>query len=106
VSYFFHIDAEAEHLETVAYYESKQPGLGVIYLSEFEKIMANICDSPRRNRIEIEPGIRIKNMEKFPFNILFREITSTVQVLAVAHRRRRPTYWLGRSQIKPSDNHD
>jgi hypothetical protein len=29
MSYYFHPAAEAEHLETVAYYESKQAGLGL-----------------------------------------------------------------------------
>ncbi len=28
MSYCFHPAAEIEHLETVAYYESKKPGLG------------------------------------------------------------------------------
>jgi len=37
VSYVFHPDAEAEHLESVAYFESKRPGLGTSYLVEFEK---------------------------------------------------------------------
>ncbi len=39
MSYFFHFAAEAEHLESVAYYELKRPGLGAMYLAEFENIM-------------------------------------------------------------------
>jgi hypothetical protein len=45
--------AEAEHLETVAYYESKRLGLGTIYLVEFENILKGICDTPQRYPIEI-----------------------------------------------------
>jgi hypothetical protein len=41
VNYYFHPAAEEEHLETVAYYESKRPGLGVTYLVEFE----SVCDA-------------------------------------------------------------
>jgi len=48
VKYCFHPAAEAEHLETVAFYESKKPGLGATYLAEFENILVGICDAPQR----------------------------------------------------------
>jgi toxin ParE1/3/4 len=36
MKYSFHPDAEREHLESVAYCESKEPGLGASYLTSFE----------------------------------------------------------------------
>jgi len=45
MNYEFHPIAEAEHLETVAYYESKRAGLGATYLTEFEATMTAICGS-------------------------------------------------------------
>lgn len=96
MNYSFHPAAEVEHLETVAYYESKRPGLGAEYLNRFEAEMAQVCRAPRRYPIEGEPDVRRKRMEKFPFTILYRESAGTVQILAVAHHRRRPNYWLGR----------
>ena len=72
MKYCFHPAAEAEHLETVAYYESKKPGLGATYLAEFENILAGICDAPQRYPIEIKPDIQRRRMKKFPFRILFR----------------------------------
>jgi hypothetical protein len=44
VNYYFHPAAEAEHLETVGYYESKRPGLGASYLVEFENIMKDVVN--------------------------------------------------------------
>lgn len=96
MSYYFHPAAEAEHLETVAYYESKKPGLGASYLAEFENIMVPVCKTPHRYRTEWKPDIRRLSMKRYPFTILFREISGSVQILAVAHHRRRPGYWLGR----------
>ncbi|MBC8554039.1 MAG: type II toxin-antitoxin system RelE/ParE family toxin [Candidatus Brocadiales bacterium] len=96
MSYFFHPAAEAEHLETVAYFESKRPGLGASYIAEFENILAGICEMPFSYPIEMKPDIRRRRMKKFPFTILFRVVSHSVQILAVAHHRRRPTYWLGR----------
>ena len=96
MSYSFHPAAESEHLESVAYYESKRPGLGATYLAEFEKSMADVCEAPNRYPIKMEPDIRRKIMKKFPFSILYRVASGSVQILAIAHHRRRPAYWLGR----------
>ena len=96
MSYYFHPAAEAEHLETVAYYEFKRAGLGASYLTEFEKLLNEIISNPQRYPIEQQPEIRRRRMDKFPFTILYRESSKQVQVLAVSHNRRRPNYWLGR----------
>jgi len=96
VSYVFHPAAEAEHLESVAYFESKRPGLGASYLSEFEGIMAQVCEAPHRYPIEKGSDIRRIKMKRFPYTVHFREVSGSVKVLAIAHHRRRPGYWLGR----------
>ena len=95
--YQFHPEAEAEHLETVAYYETQRAGLGASYLTEFESILDLVCESPTRYPVQLDPDIRRIMLRRFPFAVLFRESEDTVQVLAVAHHRRRPSYWLGRS---------
>ena len=72
MSYCFHPAAAAEHLETVAYFESRRPGLGAGYLAEFEKIMTVICAAPHRYPVEKKPDIRRRRMDRYPFTILFR----------------------------------
>lgn len=96
MSFGFHPAAEAEHLESVAYFESKRAGLGASYLAEFERIMSIASEAPHRYPVEKQPDIRRIRMERFPFTVLFRESSGSIQVLAVAHNRRRPQYWLGR----------
>ncbi len=51
---------------------------------------------PARYRTEFPPAIRKASVEDFPYNVIFREIEGCIQILAVAHHRRRPRYWLGR----------
>ncbi len=70
MSYVFHPAAEVEHLETIAYYESKRPGLGAMYLTEFERMMKIVCDAPQRYPIEKKPDIRRFLMKKFPFTVV------------------------------------
>lgn len=96
MSYIFHPDAATEHLESVAFYETKRAGLGAFYLGEFEAAMSIICRYPHRNPVEEKPDIRRVRLKSFPYIILYRESNSSVQVLAVAHKRRNPKYWQDR----------
>ncbi len=92
----FHPTAEAEHLESIAYYESTQQGLGALYLAEFEAILNQVCSAPQIYPIEKKPNIRRVRLKRFPFTVLYRLKKESIQILAVAHNRRRPDYWLGR----------
>lgn len=91
--FVFHPDAEAEHLETVTYLESRRAGLGALYLSDFETTMVRVCKHPDRYRIEIKPDIRRVRLARFPYSVIYRSADNLVQILAVAHLRRRPQYW-------------
>ena len=46
MSYEFHPAAETEYLETIAYYESRQAGLGALFFEEFERAIVQVCESP------------------------------------------------------------
>lgn len=96
MTYFFHPAAEAEFLESVGYYESEVPGLGGAFIEEFEALAELIGDSPKGWQIELEPDIRRAPLRRFPLSIVYREKPGGFQVLAVAHDRRRPYYWLSR----------
>jgi toxin ParE1/3/4 len=94
--YEFHPAAEAEFLESVGFYESRAQGLGEAFIAEFEAVICLVCNAPRQRPVECAPDIRRAPLQRFPFSIIYREKQPKIQVLAVAHERRRPQYWLGR----------
>jgi len=96
VNYFFNPKARAELLEHVAYYESRQPGLGKRYLDAFVSSMTKVCEAPNRYKVEFPPDIRRYRVICFPYNILYRLVGSEIEVLAIAPHRRRPDYWRDR----------
>jgi plasmid stabilization system protein ParE len=96
MNYSFHPAAEAEFLESVGYYESKVPGLGGAFIEEFEALANLVGESPKAWQVELPPDIRRAPLYRFPLSIVYRERPDGFQVLAVAHDRRRPQYWLGR----------
>ena len=78
--YHFHPAAEAEHYETIGFYESRSKGLGGDYLREFEAVMLRVMEAPQRFRVERKPGIRIAPFIRFPYKVVYREIEGSVQI--------------------------
>jgi len=65
------------------------------FLQEVESAFALIAGSPGiwpRS----EAGARRYVLGTFPYNIIYRGISSGVEIVAVAHHKRRPRYWRGR----------
>lgn len=86
--------AEQEMLEAARYYESQAAGLRVDYLSEMERAVATIAESPKTWPI-IEGELRRRLVRRFPFGILYRIDPKEIVIVAVAHLRRKPGYWRG-----------
>jgi plasmid stabilization system protein ParE len=96
VKYWLHPEAAEEHTKQVAYYEDIQAGLGRRYHAEFQNTLATVCNAPDRSRIVLAPDIRRSMLKIFHFDLIYREVDGSVQVLAVAHHRRQPGYWATR----------
>lgn len=96
MSYDLHPDAADEHQRQVSYYEEKQKGLGKRYHAAFRKAVEAACNGPQRYKIDWPPDIRRVQFTAFPFDLVYREQRGIVQVLAIAHHRREPGYWLYR----------
>lgn len=96
MNYRFHRAATGEHCDNVNFYENCLPGLGADYLAEFETVMAHICTAPNFYPTIGVPDIHKAGLKRFPFHIIYRAGQTQVVVLAIAHQRRRPAYWVGR----------
>lgn len=96
MSYWLHPEAAEEHKKQVAHYEEIQAGLGRRYHTEFQNVLASVCASPDRSRIVSAPDIRRAIFKVFHFDLVYREVDGLVQVLAIAHHRRQPGYWVAR----------
>ena len=97
MTYRFHPAAEAEHLGQIVFYESRRKGLGVRYRDHFLKMIQGVCERPAQYPIVHPPDIRRVRLRPFPLTPIYRERDGAVQILALAHYRRRSGYWLGRA---------
>jgi toxin ParE1/3/4 len=84
--------AEAEVFEAARWYEDRSPGLGAAFVDAVHDATTMVLASPKRWRLV--RGTRRYLMGRFPFAVVYRETAEeAVEVVAVAHLKRRQRYW-------------
>lgn len=77
------------------WYASRWEAAETALVAELDAAISRISESPLRWPVYLH-GTRRYLLKRFPFAIVFRVTDQTITVLAVAHARRRPGYWLNR----------
>lgn len=91
----FQPEADEEFREAARYYESEAPGVGLAFVVEVHKTVADLAEFPLTAQI-VRGSIRNRVLPHFPYNILYSVEPEKIVIVAVAHQRRRPNYWLSR----------
>ena len=95
-------EAVGELADSAAWYESRQAGLAVKFIDEFERTLVLISSRPASfpRLLDMPPDLDIRRalLPRFPYALVFIELGGEVRVLAVAHVKRQPGYWLNRVQ--------
>jgi plasmid stabilization system protein ParE len=87
--------AEQEFAESVAYYESREQGLGSRFRDEVVAAANWIVQNPEMPRLRPK-GYRRVNLRAFPHYIAYVVRGDTIWIVAIAHGHRRPEFWLKR----------
>ena len=95
IPYSFHPDAEIEIEEASLFYESRMVGLGKSFLVEVERTISLVREFPDAGTV-VGPARRRVLLDRFPYSVVYRRHPDSVVIVAVAHQRRRPSYWRGR----------
>lgn len=88
----FHPEAIAEAEAAVIWYRERSLRAAEALVNEIEHALRAISETPQRWSV-FEAGTRRMSLRRFPYSIIYREKTEAIEVLAVAHGRRRPGYW-------------
>lgn len=92
-------EAEEELAEAAAYYEARRPGLGVELIMAVDVALSTIADAPLAfPRWRDDRSYRKYVLQRFPYLIFYTcsQPDDEVMIVAVAHAKRRPGYWLSR----------
>jgi len=97
-----HPEARAELRAAAIWYDERRPGLGDEFIAEGSSVLDKIGEVPAS--FQIWPGtspasrsIRRAVVNRFPYVIAFEVHSEHTLVLAIAHAKRRPLYWLIRA---------
>jgi toxin ParE1/3/4 len=91
----FDPDARADFLAAIAYYEECRAGLGRRFRQAVEAAITKASETPLSYRVLRAPFRRCL-VPKFPYSVIFSIEQDHILVIAVAHAKRKPGYWLSR----------
>jgi plasmid stabilization system protein ParE len=92
--------AEQDFSNSLAWYARRSLQAAEAFDAEFDRVLETIrLDSHRFPFCDDRHQYAI--MSRFPFQVIFRRQIDHVAVIAVAHARRKPTYWANR---QPKEN--
>jgi hypothetical protein len=101
-----HPEAGAEVRGAALWYEERRPGWGDRFVERVNDVLRRLEDTPAL--YPIWPGteaavvpIRKAVLEQFPYLVAFEIHPERVLILAVAHAKRQPLYWLARTNRSP-----
>jgi plasmid stabilization system protein ParE len=88
----YHPQAVRELEEAFDWYLERSLHAADSFLREAERAVAVIAGAPTIWP-RFEAGARRYLLRRFPYGILYRQTRSGIEVIAVAHLKRRPGYW-------------
>ena len=90
-----HPEAVAEADGAFDWYANRELDVALKFKTALDDLLDQICLRPQRFP-QYVLNTRKAVFRKYPYLVVFREREDDVQVLAVAHGRRRPGYWSSR----------
>lgn len=89
-------EADRELSDSATFYaQEANTELGLALILEYERTLALLCANPQLGA-PWRNGRRRFPLRKFPYSIIYYIRGEELRVIALAHHRRRPSYWSGR----------
>jgi plasmid stabilization system protein ParE len=90
--FLIHPAATAEAEKAARWYRERSARSAAQFVEEVNLAIDRILAAPQRWPAG-PSGTRKILLHRFPYAVIYRELPSAIQVLAVAHGHRRPGYW-------------
>ena len=87
-----HPEALAEARAAYVWYRERSQAAAAAFVDELDRSIQRIVEVPERWPV-YAAGTRRFLLRRFPFFVVYRINPATIEILAVAHGRRRPGYW-------------
>jgi toxin ParE1/3/4 len=91
-----HAEAVTEARAAAQWYGEQNISAAEAFLKELDGAVEKIAEAPEMYPPYIGGPQRFL-MRRFPFGVIYRERAGAIEIIAIAHQRRKPGYWKGRS---------
>lgn len=85
--------AQSEFTELIRFYDRQGGTIASDFATELERVVERIVEFPDAGA-PYSSGTRRILLYRFPVAVVYRARGSTLEVVALAHHRRRPDYWV------------
>jgi len=90
-------DAQLELRAAANWYAGQESGLGEDFMAEVDRLFALLVEGAHRYPVwRRDRPYRKALLHRFPYVIFFVDEPDQVRILAIAHQKRKPGYWLRR----------
>ncbi len=88
----YHPESKIEIREAADWYDYKVDGLGLEFLLELRSAESQVTNEPEMWPV-YEGETRRYLLKRFPFSVIYITSENKIQIVAVAHNKRKPGYW-------------
>ena len=90
-------EAEQELKDGAIFYANEANAeLGLAFIAEFESALSVLAAHPRLGA-PWRAMLRRFPLRRFPYSVIYKIEGADLHIIALAHQRRRPAYWSGRT---------
>lgn len=93
--YRFHPQAETDVDEAIGWYLGRNQETAFSFALELQFSYRRIVEGPLLFPAYLLATRRCV-LQDFPYSVVFRELPEVIEIVAVAHAKRRPGYWINR----------
>jgi hypothetical protein len=87
--------AREEFTRAISYYDSNRDGLGDAFVREVAQAVERMRKWPRAWP-KVSKKSRKCSLNRFPYGLIYQQLSDEIRILAVMDLRRRPGYWKNR----------
>ena len=92
-------EAEADIADAAVWYDSREPGLGLEFISEMSSAISRALKNPESFvRVRRNPEVRRILTRRFPYRVFFIVQPEAIIVFAVLHAARHDRAWKHRAE--------
>lgn len=92
-----HPEAAKELTHSVKWYFEQSQSAAANFVNEIDLCISKITEAPEIY-LQYVHGTQRAILKTFPYSVIFRLKIDTIEIVAIAHSKRRPGYWRRRAK--------